>query len=178
MKSIKTYKFHSYSLSQVKLLETEDMYCFSVKLINPEGKVVATISNSGRGGDNDNDFVSKEEEKAFYDHIKPLTYFCPYTETRESINDEIYVNELIDEHLMLKHAKRGYFTVLKDGAERGEYGHLKSGGKKVRWSHKGLPKYIATKLKGYSVVGAPEEVIEMANEELKKINFMKKVARQ
>ena len=168
MKSIKTYKFHSYSLSQVKLLENEDMYCFSVKLINPEGKVVATISNSGGGGCNENDFVSKEDEKVFYNHIKPLTYFCPYTETWGSINDEIYVNELIDEHLMLKHAKKGFFTYVAEGSERGEYGHLKSGGKKVRWDDDRLPRYIAEHHSNIAVVGAPKEVIEMATEELKK----------
>ena len=163
-KSFKIYKFHSYSLTSVKVHDdmSEETLCFSAKLVNPEGKIVAVIRNSGRGGCNHNDFFCNDEEKAFYDHIKGKTYYNKYTEKEETYCDEVYVHELMGELDMLKHARKGYFTVLKDGNERGEFGYLKSGRKKVRWSHKGLAKYIATNLKGYSVVGAPQELIEEA----------------
>jgi|TARA_R100000482_G_C5089833_1_gene130236 hypothetical protein len=166
MNKIENYKFHSYSLTSVKVHDdmSEETLCFSAKLVNPEGKVVAVIKNSGTGGCNHNDFNSPKEEKAFYEHIKGLTYYNKHAKKEMTYCDEVYVDELMSELEMRKHSNRGYFTSIEHDAEKGDFGILKSGNKKVRWTHKGLAKYIANNLEGYFLVNAPQDLIDEVNQ--------------
>jgi hypothetical protein len=156
MSNLKTYDFHPrFALTAVKTCDfaSEETLCFQAN-ITLDGKKVGSVSNDGHGGCDSFSFVDKAARALFDEEAAKLPEETDWNGEPRKRDAEDFVQWLLAEADMKKHAKK-YITFLSEGdTEPGGFGYLKVGRKKAPASDAGAIAYLEENRPGVTLVVA------------------------
>lgn len=150
------YTFHPrFSLAALKVSDfaSEETLCFQASILL-DGKKVGTASNDGHGGCHLIRFTDKGAETLFGEEAAKLPAWKYDDGTTIERGTEGFIDWLVAEAEMRKHAKK-YVTYLPEGeTEPGDFGYLKSGRKKAPAGNASAIAYLEKNSPGVTLVVA------------------------